>query len=239
MRMASSRAIARPRPEPLTRRPCRSGRRRGSIVGSTPGPSSRDDKARRPVLPLRCDRDRGSLRRVRQRVVEQDTHDLRHPVGVGHRLAAPSPWSSIGERVALGRRPELVRHPAARPRPGRPARSHLDRVGVELGEVEEIGGQLGQPRDLLAHRPDELRARGRVRLLLVEQLDEAAQREDRRAQLVRGVRDELPPRAVQPREALCISLRAAASWPTSSLPSSGIGVEKSPSASPRRPPPAA
>ena len=47
-----------------------------------------------------------------------------------------------------------------------------------------------------------MRAR-RVELLVLEQLDEPAEREDRRAQLVRGVRDELAPRAV---DALELSL---------------------------------
>ena len=44
------------------------------------------------------------------------------------------------------------------------------------------------------------RARRVVGLLVLEQLDEAAEREDRRAQLVRGVGDELLAGAVEPRE---------------------------------------
>ena len=47
---------------------------------------------------------------------------------------------------------------------------------------------------------DELVARLGVELLVLEQLDEAAEREDRRAQLVRGVGDELLAGAVEPRQ---------------------------------------
>ena len=60
----------------------------------------------------------------------------------------------------------------------------VDRVGVELGEVEEVDGELRQPVDLLAHRVDELGASGRIRVVVLEQLDEAGEREDRSAQLV-------------------------------------------------------
>ena len=132
--------------------------------------------------------------------------------------------------MALGRRPELARHPARELAEVDPLGVELDRVGVELREVEEVGGELGQPRDLLPHRPHELLSRGRVGLLLVEQLHETPEREDRRAQLVRGVGDEVPAGAVEPGEPLLHLVQGAASWPTSSFPSSGIGVEKSPSA---------
>ena len=72
----------------------------------------------------------------------------------------------------------------------------VERARVEPREVEQVGGELLQPLDLLGDRLEELRARVRVELLVPQQLDEAAEREDRRAQLVRGVRDELAPRAV-------------------------------------------
>ena len=69
--------------------------------------------------------------------------------------------------------------------------------GVELGEVEEVGGQLRQPLDLLAHRAHELGPLLGARVLVLEQLDEAAEAEDRRPQLVRGVGDELLAGAVE------------------------------------------
>ena len=83
-----------------------------------------------------------------------------------------------------------------------PLAADLDRVGVELREVEQVDRELGQPVDLLAHRPHELGPRLGVGVLLVEQLDEPGEREDRRPQLVRGVGDELLAGAVEHREAL-------------------------------------
>ena len=59
---------------------------------------------------------------------------------------------------------------------------------------------LRQPLDLRAHVVEELAARLLVELLVLEQLEEAAEREERRAQLVRGLRDELLARVVEPRE---------------------------------------
>ena len=74
----------------------------------------------------------------------------------------------------------------------------VERAGVEPREIEQVGGQLLQPLHLLGDRLEELRARLVVELLVLQQLDEPAQREDRRAELVRRVGDELTPRAVDP-----------------------------------------
>ena len=71
------------------------------------------------------------------------------------------------------------------------------RAGVELGEVEQVGRELGQAVDLLAHRAHELGPLLGARVLVFEQLDEAAEAEDRGAQLVRGVGDELLAGAVE------------------------------------------
>ena len=71
---------------------------------------------------------------------------------------------------------------------------------VEPGEIEQIGRKLLQPRHLLARLVQELRARLGVEILAREQLEEAAEREQRRAQLVRGVGDELAAGAVERRE---------------------------------------
>ena len=70
-------------------------------------------------------------------------------------------------------------------------------AGVETGEVEQLGRELLEPQHLLAHRLQELEARLLVEVLVVEQLEEAAEREDRRTQLVRRVRDELPARVLE------------------------------------------
>ena len=61
-------------------------------------------------------------------------------------------------------------------------------------------------RDLLLHRREELPARVLVELLVRHQLDEAAEGEDRRAKLVRGVRDELAAGALELREAAAHAL---------------------------------
>ena len=83
-----------------------------------------------------------------------------------------------------------------------PLAADLDRVGVELREVEQVDGQLRQPVDLLAHLSHELGPGLGIGILVLEQLDEPREREDRRAQLVRGVGDELLAGAVEDREAL-------------------------------------
>jgi hypothetical protein len=56
----------------------------------------------------------------------------------------------------------------------------LDVPRVEAREVEQLDSQLLQAGDLLAHGGEELEARLLVEILVVEQLEEAAQREDRR-----------------------------------------------------------
>ena len=70
-------------------------------------------------------------------------------------------------------------------------------AGVEAREVEQVGGELRQPRHLLAHRFQELLARLLVEILVGHQLQEPAEGEERRAQLVRRVRDELAPGALE------------------------------------------
>ena len=68
---------------------------------------------------------------------------------------------------------------------------------IEAREVEQVGGELREPVDLLAHRLEELLPGRLVDLLVRHQLEEAAEREERRPQLVRGVGDELAARAVE------------------------------------------
>src|SRR3954452_20359304 len=82
--------------------------------------------------------------------------------------------------------------------------AEIDAVGaddegarVQLREVEEVGRQLRQPPDLLAHGADELLPLLRARILFLEQLDEAAEAEDRRSKLVRCICDELLTGAVE------------------------------------------
>ena len=72
-----------------------------------------------------------------------------------------------------------------------------DPAGVHPREVEQVGGELRQAVDLAPRRGEELPAGLLVELLVREQLEEAGEREQRRAQLVRGIRDELLARAVE------------------------------------------
>ena len=101
--------------------------------------------------------------------------------------AASGPNSSARSAARAPEVDRLTRH-------GQPAR-------VEPRKVEQVGGELRQTVDLLAHRGQELAPRGFVELFVVEQLEEPGQREQRRAQLVRGVGDELPARVVEMRQA--------------------------------------
>ena len=72
-----------------------------------------------------------------------------------------------------------------------------DPAGVHPREVEQVGGEVREAVDLAAGRGEELRPRRLVEILVVEQLEEAREREERRPQLVRGVGDELLPGAVE------------------------------------------
>src|SRR5262245_60852954 len=70
-------------------------------------------------------------------------------------------------------------------------------AGVEAGEVEQVGGELREALHLLGGGREELRPRLVVEVLVSEELDEAAEGEDGRAQLVRRIRDERLPRVVE------------------------------------------
>ena len=125
------------------------------------------------------------------------------------RCSSPMPCGGVaGGRASTTRLPCR----AARPRNSRTrARAvrgqvdrlllHLDRPGVEPGQVEQVGGELGQPaspaRAWSAGTPRAWRA---SRSSLCQQLEEPGQREQRRAQLVGGVGDEVLAGAVDLRE---------------------------------------
>ena len=82
-------------------------------------------------------------------------------------------------------------------------------AGVEAGEVEQLAGELRQPIDLLAHAPEELAPGRVVQVLLDEELEVTAEREERRPQLVRRVGDELAPGVLEARETLAHALEGA------------------------------
>ena len=91
-------------------------------------------------------------------------------------------------------------------------------AGIEPREVEQVGRELRQALHLLAHGRDELPPRRLVELLVVEQLEEAAEREERRPELVGGVRDELAPRAVEVLEADAHALERSGELPELVVP---------------------
>ena len=105
--------------------------------------------------------------------------------------AGPRAQSELEVGVVLGqRRLELGGH---RPR----QLGQVDGLGAQLGgagldprEIQQVDGELAQALDLLADLGHEAGAVLLVDVVVLEQLDEAAEREDRRAQLVGGGGDE-------------------------------------------------
>ena len=75
--------------------------------------------------------------------------------------------------------------------------SNRELARIQPREIEEIGCELRQPFDLGGHLLYEIAALPLVEILPRHELEEATQREQRRAQLMRSVRDELPPRMVE------------------------------------------
>jgi hypothetical protein len=134
---------------------------------------------------------------VGERIVDQDTEDLPDPIGVGDRRRLAAAPDLELRPVGAGRRPELRAHLARQLLQVDARRTQLDLVRVEPREVEKVDRELLQALDLAPHFGDELPPLLRVRALGLEQLDEAAQGEDRRPQLVRGVGDELLAGAVE------------------------------------------
>ena len=73
--------------------------------------------------------------------------------------------------------------------------------GIEPREVEQLAGELRQAVDLLPHPAQELESRRIVEVLVHEQLEMPAEREERRSKLVRRVGDELAARMLEPGQA--------------------------------------
>ena len=135
---------------------------------------------------------------MRDRVVDQDPQQLRDAVGV----AGGSQRLRREFQLELG----VVQRQCGDELGGDSPREHADvgRCGLEIDrarfeprEVEQTCCELAEPRDLLAYLSDELAPGLLVELLVLDQLEKAAEREDRRAQLVRGDRDESPPRVLE------------------------------------------
>ena len=159
-------------------------------------------------------RTRVPWRRVHERVLDERPGDLEHPLLVAEHAAAVSgdqlerPRRSVRETAANSS--TTVSATSARST-GLASTVQLPRVRAR--EVEQLGRELRQPVDLLAHRRQELGARLVVQLLVGQQLEEAAEREQRRAQLVRRVGDELAARVVERREPLAHAVEGARELP--------------------------
>ena len=108
--------------------------------------------------------------------------------------------------VDLGDGMELVRERSRQHVQVDGLRLDVQPAGVEAGQVEQLGCELGQPVDLLPHRRHELLLGTRLELLVLHQLQEAAEGEERRSQLVRGVGDELAAGVLQLGQPLTHSL---------------------------------
>ena len=131
-------------------------------------------------------------------VVEQRPAHLLHPQLVPDRVRQVGVRLHQRDAAAMadGQPAELAHQPTRRG-------GHVDRlvlhrhgVGVQPRQVEQVGGELGEAVHLLPHLLQERGPRLVVEILVVQQLHEPAQREQRRAQLVRGVGDELLAHAV-------------------------------------------
>jgi len=111
---------------------------------------------------------------VNKRVLEQDANDLEDSLRV-----------SAGRRSTVGREFEwMLRSPGdtrklvdgcpSQARQVDRLRLHVQAAGIELGEVEQIVGELRQPPDLSGHRVQELAPRGLIQLFVFQQLQEAS-----------------------------------------------------------------
>ena len=133
-----------------------------------------------------------------QRVVDQDAHDAGHGAGVAAAPARPGRRRDLELDLGLGRAQlELGGHRAAQLAELDGLVAQRD-VGVEPAEVEQLAGQPPEAPQLALGAvhlaPGVLLVESAVAQVLLEQLDRALQRRQRRAQLVRGGRHERAPR---------------------------------------------
>jgi hypothetical protein len=149
-------------------------------------------------------------------VVEQDPHDLRHPLGVALDLDRLRRGADLELGLVLRRgRRELARRPSRASWPtsvgsGRSSSAPDSSRERSSSSVASLRMRSTCPRICSRNWAPRLL----VELLVLEQLEEAAEREDRRAQLVRRLSDELLARAVEPRElALHVVERVARAGP--------------------------
>ena len=185
-RRGRGRTTRRGRPLPRTKRSktrSRSSRRHAGAVVL-------DDQRGRPRRPARPTRRRDA--RARRRVAQRVLHEVERPFGAARRgrpRRSPGATSSV-ELVAA--RPPARARPPPRRRPGAGrsgGAAHLRRRGVGAREQQQVADEPAHP----LRRAQ--RAAGGLAVLAVERLGEQLEvgehARQRRAQLVRGVGDEL------------------------------------------------
>ena len=128
----------------------------------------------------------GAGRRVAQRVVEQDPQHLGDALRIALELdlLRTQVERDVG-LVARGGRRELGRDLARELADVGRLRPQLQRARLQPREVEQLDGEPVHPVHLAADLLQERAPRLLVEILVGEQLEEAAEREDRRPQLVR------------------------------------------------------
>ena len=198
MRSASSRAIARPRPAPCASSlDVKKGSRCGHVLSLDPEAAIRHLQLHVPVVARRETRTPVPSG-VCTSAFEQDTKHLCDAFGIT--LSSIGSWSIELHEDAVARRGGVNSAATSRASwPRSSARTQLQRARLQPRQIEQLGGQVAHPLDLTLELLEELAAGVLVEVLVGEQLEEAAEREDRRAQLVGGAGDELLPRTVQPR----------------------------------------
>ena len=190
----TSRTSARPRPNPrrLPVSPARAKRSkmRSASSGRIPGPWSLTRELR-PIRPTdrADDVDRGAGGRVLHRVVEQG--DAQSRQGDRGMAAAGRPSTPDIDRDAALCRPWARSDCAAASTqaPTSVGRSGLQRLG--LGRQQHVGEHVVHHRGIAAKIDDGLVDRLAALVPALQDLDAAAERRQRGAQLVAGVRDEV------------------------------------------------
>ena len=107
-----------------------------------------------------------------------DVHDRRSPPA-----GVRQPDAQLGAVVGQGG-PELAHHGARELRQVHRLVMELERARIQTREVEQVHRELLETGHLLAHRVEELAPGLLVEVLVLEQLHETAQGEDRSAELV-------------------------------------------------------
>ena len=204
MRRASSRPIASPRPKPplepaAAPRWKRSKMRSRSSAGM-PGALVGDRDRGVDAAHVRLDPHRRAARAVAQRVVEQDPHDARDGVRVA---AAPARPSGRSPSIDVERSRARSSNSATTARTISPSSTGSERSGTAASSRERSSSSPESADSRSSSRARDRDLAQRVELVeparadvLLEQLHRALEHRQRRAQLVRGGRDERAPRGL-------------------------------------------